>query len=77
MGQESLCTFPPPVSFINTLKASLAPWGACAALFFASLILSIWHLSHGNICPIGIGMGLQEFAEECVKISEESHRNEF
>lgn len=50
--------------------------GTCCPLF-ASLILSIWHLPHGNICPIRMGMGLQEFAEECVKISEESPRNEF
>lgn len=68
-------------SFLNrhtqSTSGSLGEEVCSAVLFFTSLILSTWHLPPWNICPMGIALGLQEFVGKCVKVREESHRNEF
>lgn len=54
-GQELVCTFPVPVSLTDILMVSLAPWGKVlsAVFFVTSLIVCVWHLQYGTICPVG------------------------
>lgn len=69
--QESVYTFPAPVSLTTILRASLAPWDGVSALYcprFSCLNLVYMALSAWtDICLTGMKLDLQEFAVEGFK----------
>lgn len=80
MEQESVCTFPVPLSLTDTPSEHLRlPGGAstlCGPLFH---LFNLVYMASApwNICPMGMALGLQEFVGKCVKVREESRRHEF